>query len=87
MRGTPGVALVGLGETDLGAACGHSDLHEARHGVAIKGVDPAIGDCDGGEGADAHRGPKEHTREPKARNRASDDIRHVNDKDKDAGTL
>ena len=59
-RGSPGVALVGLRETDLGAACGHSDFYEARHGEAIEGVDPAIGDCDGGEGAD--------TRERKARN-------------------
>ncbi len=50
LRGSPGVALVGLGETDLGAACGHSDFHEARHGAAIKGVDPAIGDGDGCEG-------------------------------------
>ena len=66
LRGSPGVALVGLGETDLGAACGHSDLHEARHGAAIEGVDPAIGDCDGGKGADAHKGA--HTRERKARN-------------------
>ena len=62
LRGSPGVALVGLRETDLGAACGHSDLHEARHGAAIEGVDPAIGDCDGGEG------PKARHREPKARN-------------------
>ena len=53
LRGSPCVALVGLGETDLGAACGHSDFHEARHGVAVEGVDPAIGDCcgDGCEGA------------------------------------
>ena len=60
MGRAPGVTLVGLGEADLGAACGHSDLHEARHGRAVEGVDPAIGDCDGGKGA--------HTRERKARN-------------------
>ena len=53
LRGSPGVALVGLGETDLGAACGHSDFYEARHGAAIKGVDPAIGDGDGCEGLKA----------------------------------
>lgn len=65
LRGSPGVALVGLGKTDLRTARGHSDLHEARHGTAIEGVDPAIGDCDGGEGADT-RELKAHTRERKA---------------------
>ena len=81
MRGAPGVGLVGLGETDLGAACGHSDFHEARHGRAVEGVDPAIGDgCDGRKGS--ARGPKEKTREPKAPHRTSDDMeKHSNDKD------
>jgi len=79
MRGAPGIALVGLGEADLGAACGHSDFHEARHGRAVEGIDPAIGDgCDGRKGADAHREPtlhnahrgrKDRDREPKARDR------------------
>lgn len=69
LRGSPGVALVGLGKTDLGAARGHSDLHKARHGTAVEGVDPAIGDCDGGVSADAHRGRKERTRGRKERTR------------------
>jgi hypothetical protein len=70
MRGAPGIALVGLGETDLRTACGHSDFHEARHGRAIEGVDPAIGDCgDGRKGPKAHsRGLKAQTRGLKARN-------------------
>jgi len=82
LRGSPCVALVGLGETDLGTACGHSDFHEARHGAAIEGVDPAIGDgrCDGCKGT--ARGLKEEAREPKAPHRASNDIgQHSNDKD------
>lgn len=79
-RGSPGVALVGLREADLGAACGHSDFYEARHGEAIEGVDPAIGDCDGGNGADAHRGPKEDTRGLRACNGRGESP-HLNDKD------
>jgi len=68
MGRTPGVALVGLGEADLGTACGHSDFHEARHGGAVESIDPAIGDgCDGRNGPTArHRGRKEQARGPKA---------------------
>ncbi len=67
MRGSPGVALVGLGEADLGAACGHSDFHEARHGGAVEGVNPAIGDCNGGDGRKGrHRGLKARNRGLKA---------------------
>ncbi len=63
MRGAPGIALVGLGEADLGTACGHSDFHESRHGRAVEGIDPAIGD-----GCDGRKGPKAQTRGLKARN-------------------
>ena len=66
MRRTPGVALVGLGEADLGTACGHSDFHEARHGRAVESIDPTIGD--GGDGRKArNRGPKAHNSGRKAR--------------------
>ena len=67
MGRAPGVTLVGLGEADLGAACGHSDFHETRHGRAVEGVDPAIGDRgDGRKGLTArNRGRKAQTRGPK----------------------
>ena len=74
LRGAPGVALVGLGETDLGAACGHSDFHEARHGTAVEGVDPSIGDCDGCKGA--ARGLKEEARGPKAPHGRGEESQH-----------
>jgi hypothetical protein len=61
MRGSPGVALVGLGEADLRTACGHSDFHEARHGGAVEGVNPAIGDCGDGRKA-RNRGLKAQAR-------------------------
>jgi hypothetical protein len=50
--------------------------------VAIKGVDPSIGDCRCDSCEEAPRGLKEEARGCKAPHRASNDIgQHSNDKD------